>query len=315
MTGSMVLSGKDPGFGVTMPGWLPLPVRQRLSSSHGFLLWREGADNSRAAVALLKMDWDCNHFDSLIGEVIIIPSGKYGEELVADILPEMLALAYSDGWQHASVHVDAGNALLADIVRRAGFWLADTKMIYRRSPDLSTSSPRLLFSPREMVNRDIDKVRRIISRAEFPSRFSRDGFFEADRVTGMHLSWFENIIRRPESERVACVAESEGNIMAFAVAESVSRKEQRGVWQGYSRALAAGERSACGAALAAVGAMTFIAQRRQSPIECVVSAHNPAAIRGLRYLGYQLFGSQLAFHRIITRQSRCSRLCVSSGSL
>lgn len=315
MTGSMMLSGKDSGSGASVPDWLPLPVRQRLSASQGFLLWHEGADESRAAIALLKMDWDCNHFDSLIGEVVIASCGRYGEELVADLLPEVFVRAYSDGWQHVSVHIDASNALLADIVRRAGFWLADTKMVYRRSPDAGTSSPRLLFSPREMVSQDIDKVRGIISRAEFPSRFSRDGFFETHRVAEMHLSWLENIINRPESERIACVAESEGNIMAFAVAESVSRKEEQGVWQGYSRALAAGERSACGAALAAVGAMTFIAQKRQSPIECVVSAHNPAAIRGLRYLGYQLFGSQLAFHRSINRQSGYSRLSVSSGSL
>ena len=153
MMGPIILGGKDHNHGATMPDWLPPSFRQRLGSSQGFLLWHEGKGKSHAAVALLRMDWDCNHFHRLIGELVIMPSGEHGEELVADILPEILALADSNGWQHVSVHVDAGNVLLTDTVRRAGFWLADTKMVYRRSPDARPSSPRLLFSPREMLSR------------------------------------------------------------------------------------------------------------------------------------------------------------------
>lgn len=315
MMDSTILSGANTVPGTGLPDWLPAQMRQRLGGSQGVVFWRDGAEESHAAVALVRMDWDCNHFDGLIGEVIIVSCGKYGAEIAGDILPGVIDKAGSDGWQHVSVHIDEKNSLLAEVVCRSGFWLADTKMVYRRGPDGNPSSPRLLFSPREMVGRDMDQVRKVIARAEFPSRFSRDSFFEAGRVAEMHLSWLENIIRRPDSERIACVAESEGVIMAFAVSEAVSRKEAGGAWEGYSRALAAGERSACGAALSAVGAMTSIAQRRRSPIECVVSAHNPAAVRGLGYLGYQLYARQLVFHRNINQRSVCSRLTASSELL
>lgn len=307
------MNSVDAGGDAAFPEWLPLSTRQRVSASQGVLIWGEMSDASCAAVALLRMDWDCNHFGSTIGEIIIEMHGKRGAEIVSHILPEIVKWACLEGWRHISVHVDSDNALLAEIIGRSGFWVADTKMVYRRDYDARESFPRLLFSPREMVTADLDKVRKIVSQAEFPSRFSRDEFFDRHRVTDMHLSWLENIIRRPSFDQIACVAVSGDKVMAFAIAESVSRDGGEQSWSGYSRALAAGERNACGAALSAVGEMTSTARKRGSNIECVVSAHNSAAVRGLTYLGYHIFKKQWVFHRHITGDSSSSGLVACRG--
>ena len=271
--------------------------------SGGFLLCGEKVGVGCAAAGVARMDWDSEHFNAEIGELLLTSTGRRGKELLANIIPEVLARASRDGWQHISVHVDSTDTELAEILLGAGFWQADTKMVYRYGSHGSDSSPRLLFSPREMREDDIEQVRNIVARADFPSRFSRDTFFCPDRVVDMHLCWLQNILARPAPERIACVAESDGNIMAFAVSEYVERLDRSPHWRGYSRALAAGEKRACGAALSAVGAMTSVARERDSDIECVVSAHNRAANRGLSYLGYKLSGRQFVLHRRLQEAS------------
>jgi hypothetical protein len=244
---------------------------------------------------LNRLDWDSAHFGMEMGELTLHEGSTAPEQAPAMTLAAAVSRARDIGWAHLSVHVDADNIAFAKALTAAGFFAADRKLCFQYESTGNTFLPRVLFPTRAMQMQDHDAVRDLIVRSAFPSRFFRDPFFPRQRVVDMQLCWFDNILSRASAEHIAVVAEHQGKMAGFAIAERVERS-RGGYWHGYSRTLAAAETQSAGAALAAVAAMTAEAGMRGEQIECVVSQSNRAAIRGLEYLQYTMTHREDVFH-------------------
>lgn len=253
------------------------------------------------ALAIIEwQQWDTGHFGFPNYRIRLFQS----PDVTADSLAELVATASMDIRNrhkrfNIAIETDEYDFQQNNAVIMQGFKLRDSKRIYvaRNVGVKSGSAVKQLYYCREFREKDKAESLKLLQDISFPSRFTRDPCFPANKVADMYRIWTEKLLRPPYHNRPVLVVEnSRHEIIAVGTGQDIDLGER------YDIKTLCGDGLFFSNPLFPGSYISFLQHLRAESImnykafELVVSATNLAAIRALEKTGFMSTPGRYSFH-------------------
>lgn len=172
------------------------------------------------AIALISVEplpWDSQHYGFPMARVRLFSSKNASANQLDDLLRYALCEFQSaKEYRHYTIEVDIDNYHCLNALTRSGFQIEDIKRTYFYTSGRLRKDINIRFSNgvRKYQNKDYARVMDIISITDFPSRFTRSESLCPIKSKDLKEVWFSNLLKKPDSDRLALVYEKAGKIEA-----------------------------------------------------------------------------------------------------
>lgn len=252
----------------------------------------------RAALIVCHLPWDSEFFGQPVYALrVLAPSDdvvdpddwREGLARAMDLVRERAPGA------HVSCRVYPDNAGLLAALPDSGFWLVDTQlhMIARRA-DLNDIRPGAAVIRLNDAARHGPLVEAFARTCAFPSRLSRDAFFDPARVAEMNHRWLRQLCF--DENGVAFGVLSQGRLAGFAGGQLMTEPAGNGTRQFVSRILAGSVPGKGAQGFYAMSRLGATVAKQAAYVEAVISVANTGALRMVERLGYRTFAASHCFH-------------------
>lgn len=180
------------------------------------------SDQQVAYAVVAPCEWESGYFAVPMARLYFgCVEGCPAAEL-KEFLSSVVTEAFSSGFSHLSLVVDAEDIVTARIVSALGFVLVDTKLRFcaTRAEGARRESGIVL---RDYRLGDSVTANDIVQQAVFPSRFTHDDLLDQSRIPGMYGRWLKRLVESaslPGAGILVC-AERRGELAAVGGIEPV----------------------------------------------------------------------------------------------
>lgn len=172
------------------------------------------------ACAIKPLSWDTNHFGLPMAKLTLAAAPECNPDSVHELLETTITLMNKEKPRlHISCEVDIDDYNCLNPLLNLGAIILDIKREYRWTSFKGIRPPKFLSQIRDYRAEDKNRVMRIFEQSDFKSRFTRDKLLSHTKTAELYKIWLEKLLDGKEDDRIALVAERNGEVQACGTIE------------------------------------------------------------------------------------------------
>lgn len=173
-----------------------------------------------AACAIKPLSWDTRHFGHPMAKLTLAAAPECNPDSVLQLLETAITSMNKDKPHlHISCEVDIDDYNCLTPLLNLGAIILDIKREYRWTSFKGIKPPKFLSQIRDYRPEDKTRVMRILQQSDFKSRFTRDALLSPRKTAELYQIWLEKLLDGKEDDRIALVAERNGEVQACGTIE------------------------------------------------------------------------------------------------